>query len=100
MRMAWLLFQEFKFEVVISLGKANVALDHLSRIEIGEEPIGIDDDLPNTHIFKVEETPKELADIVQFLQDNQAPSGLLKRKNKILAMKVIPSTLMRRYFYM
>lgn len=62
-----LLFQEFKFEVVISVGKANVAPDHLSRIETGEEPIGIDDDLTNTHIFKVEETPKELADIVQFL---------------------------------
>ena len=91
-----LLFQEFKFEVVISLGKSNVALDHLSRIETGEEPIGIDDDLPNTHIFKVEETPKELSDIVQFLQDNQPPSRLLKRKNKILAMKVIPYTLMRR----
>ena len=101
-RIHWglLLFQEFKFEVVISLGKVNVALDHLSRIETGEEPIGIDNDLPNTHTFKVEETPKELADIVQFLQDNQAPSRLHKRKNKILATKAIPYTLMRRYFYM
>ena len=99
-RRGLLLFQEFKFEVVISLGKANVALDHLSRIETGDKPIGIDDDLPNTHTFNVKETPKELADIVIFLQDNQAPFGLRKRKNKILAMKAKPYTLMRRYFYM
>ena len=33
-----LLFQEFEFEVVVRLGEVNVGADHLSRIDIGEEP--------------------------------------------------------------
>ena len=46
-----LLFQEFKFEVIVRLGKLNVRPDHLSRIDIGEELTGVKDDLPNTHLF-------------------------------------------------
>ena len=34
-----LLFQEFEFEVVVRPGKLNVGPDHLSRIDMGEEPI-------------------------------------------------------------
>ena len=48
----WLLvFQEFKFEVVVRLGKLNVGLDHLSRIDTGEEPTGVKDDLLDAHLF-------------------------------------------------
>ena len=46
-----LLFQEFDFEVVVRLGKLNVEPDHLSRIDTGEEPIGVEDDLPDAHLF-------------------------------------------------
>ena len=47
-------FQEFEFEVIVRLGKANVEPDHLSRVELGEDPIGTDDDLPHSHLFRVE----------------------------------------------
>jgi len=32
------LFQEYDFEVIVKTGRLNVGPDHLSRIEIGEEP--------------------------------------------------------------
>ena len=54
-----LLFQEFEFEVIIRPRKNNVGPDCLSRVEIGEEATGI------------EATPKELAKIVQFLQEGK-----------------------------
>ena len=46
-----LLFQEFEFEVVVRPRKLNGGPDHLSRIDTGEEPIGVKDDLPNAHLF-------------------------------------------------
>ena len=48
-----LLFQEFEFEVVVQPGKANVGPNHLSKVELGEDPTGIDDDLPDFHLFIV-----------------------------------------------
>ena len=47
--------------------------DHLSRLEIGEEAIGIEDELPDTHLFRLEAVPQELADIAQFLEEGKAP---------------------------
>ena len=48
----WLiLFQEFDFEIIVKLGHLNADLDHLSRIEIGEEPTNIEDGLPNAKLF-------------------------------------------------
>jgi hypothetical protein len=46
-----LMFQEFKFEVVVRPRKMNTGLDHLSRLENGEDPTGIEDDLPDAHLF-------------------------------------------------
>jgi len=36
-----MLFQEYDFEVIVKPGKLNVGLDHLSQIEIGEEPTNL-----------------------------------------------------------
>ena len=58
-----LLFQEFEIEVIIQLGKVNVRPNHLSRVELGEDPIGIEDDLPDAHLFRVKTIPSELAKI-------------------------------------
>ena len=52
-----LLFHEFKFKVVVRPRKLNVGTDHLSRIDTGEEPIGVEDDLPNAHMFRIEAVP-------------------------------------------
>ena len=41
-----LLFQEYDFEVIVKSGHLNVGPDHLSRIEIGEEPTNLEEELP------------------------------------------------------
>ena len=55
-------------------------------VKIWEEPIGIDEDLPDAHLFKVEVAPHDLTKIVQFLQEWKDPPHihkvLQKRKKK------------------
>ena len=48
-------------------------LDHLSRVEFGEELTGMDDDLLDAHLFRVEAILSELAEIGQYLQEGKAP---------------------------
>ena len=94
-----LLFQEFEFDVVVRPGRENVRPDHLSRLETGEEAIGIEDEFPNAHLFRIEAFPQELADIAQFLEEGKAPEELSKRQKKILAMKATTYTLINRFLY-
>ena len=88
-----LLFQEFEFEVVVRAGKINVRPDHLSRIDMGEEPTGVEYDLPYAHLFRIEVVPAELEEITHFLENGQAPEGMSTKKKQILVMKVAPYTL-------
>ena len=53
--------------------EANVRLGHLSIVEFGEDQIGIDDDLSDAHLFRVEAIPAKLVEIVQYLQEGKAP---------------------------
>ena len=43
-----LLFQEYDFEIIVKLGRLNAGSDHLSRIDLGEEPRNLEDSLPDT----------------------------------------------------
>ena len=61
-----LLFHEFKFKVIVLPGHKSVEPDNLSRIQIGEEPLSIDNDLPDAHLFRVEAVPAKLVDNIQF----------------------------------
>ena len=81
-RICWwlLLFKEFEFKVVVRPGKLNVDPDHLSRINTGEEPIGVEDDLPDANLFQIEAITAELEEIAQFLEYGQAPEGMSTRK--------------------
>lgn len=79
--------------------RENVRPDHLSRLETGEEPIGIEDKLSNAHLFRIEEIPQELVDIAQFLEEGRAPEELSERQKKILAMKAAPYILINRFLY-
>ena len=42
-----LLFQEYDFEIIVKPGRLNAGPDHLSRLESGEEPISLEDCLPD-----------------------------------------------------
>ena len=45
--MRLLLFQEYDFEIIVKPGRLNVGPDHLSRLETGEEPVCLEDCLPD-----------------------------------------------------
>ena len=94
-----LLFQEFEFEVIIRLRKENVGPDHLSRVESSEDQTGINDDLPDAHLFKVEAIPIELAEIGQYLQEGKAPDHYSEKRKKILTIKAAPYTLISGNLY-
>ena len=94
-----LLFQEFEFEVVVRAGKLNVGPDHLSWINTGEQPTGVNDDLPDAHLFRIEAVPVELEEIAQFLEDGNAPEGMTTKKKQILAMKAAPYSLINEFLY-
>ena len=61
--------------------------------------MGIDNDLPNAHLFRVEGVPSNLAEIAQFLQEGTTPQGYSEKKNKILAIKPNPITLINKSLY-
>ena len=48
-----LLFQEYDFEFIVKPGRLNVGPDHLSRLELGEEPISLEECLPDAQLFSI-----------------------------------------------
>ena len=42
-----LLFQEYNFEIIVKPGRLNARPDHLSRLETGEEPTILEDNMPD-----------------------------------------------------
>ena len=71
-----LLFQEFDFDVIVKPSCLNAGFDHLSRIESGEDPTNLEDNLPDVQLFAVtmmEDQNKEFNAIIQFLSTCYAP---------------------------
>lgn len=60
-----LLFEEYDFEVIGKPRKLNVGPDHLSRIEKGEEPTNIKDNLFDAQLFIIRVTDDHFVDIIQ-----------------------------------
>ena len=44
-----------------------MGVDHISRIEIGEEPTNLDDNIPDAQVFVIKMVDDYYEDIVQFL---------------------------------
>ena len=68
-----LLFQEFDFEIIVKPSRLNVGLNHLSRIEIGEEPTNIEDGFPDGQLFRVNVVDDYYDQIIQFLATGITP---------------------------
>lgn len=95
----WLLIFQ-GFEVIVWPGHINVRPNHLSRIQTRKELSGINDNLPDTYLFRIEAVWKELANIVQFLEEGPSPKGLTEKKEKkILSIKEAPYTLVNGSLY-
>ena len=62
-----LLFQEYDFEIIVKLGKLNAGPDHISRIDSGEEPSNLEDNLLDAQLFSIQIADEYYADIIHFL---------------------------------
>ena len=58
---------EFDFIVAVKKGSTHQRADHLSRITMGEESIGVQDDLLDASLFRVEMVPKWSEQVVHLL---------------------------------
>ena len=81
------------------MGKLNVGLDHLSRIDTREEPTGVKDDLLDAHVFQIEAVLAELEEIAQFLEVGKSLEGMSMKKKQILSMKSVPYSLINGFLY-
>jgi hypothetical protein len=63
----FLLFQEYDFEIIVSPGRMNKGLDHLSRLEHGEEPTSLDDSLSDAQLLVIRNIDDHFTEIFQFL---------------------------------
>jgi hypothetical protein len=68
-----LLFQEYDFEIVVKPGRMNKGVDHLSRLEHGEEPTSLDDTLRDAQLLAIRKYDDHFAKIFQFLSTRMAP---------------------------
>ena len=59
-----LLFQEFDFEIISKQGRLNLGPDHLSRIESGEEPTSLENNLPDAQLFVITSFDNQYEDII------------------------------------
>ena len=59
-----LLFQEYDFEIKVKPCRLNAGPDHLSRVESGEEPISLEDCLPDAQVFSIQISNDQFQDII------------------------------------
>jgi len=94
-----LLFQEYDFEIIVKLGRLNVGPNHLSRLEIGEEPTNIEDNIPNAQLFAIIIIDDHFGDIIQILNIGMAPSEYTTKHKKELVVKETDFSLIARHLY-
>ena len=94
-----MLFQEYDFEIIVKPGRLNAGPDHLPRIDSGEEPSNLEDNLPDAQLFSIQVADEYYADIIQFLTTGLAPSEFTKQQKKQLVVKAVDFTLIAGHLY-
>ena len=85
----WLLFfQEYDFEVIVNPGRLSAGPNHLSRIEIDEEPTNLDEGLLDAQLFFVHVLDYHFADIIQLMTIGTTPKGYSTQQKKELVVCV------------
>ena len=77
-----LLFQEYDFEIIVKPGRLNARPDHLSRLESGEEPIDLEDNLSDAQLFSIQIADDYFANIIEFLVNGNAPAEYTEKQRK------------------
>ena len=94
-----LLFQEYDFEIIVKPGILNVGPDHLSRIDLGEEPSNLEDNFPDAQFFSIQIADEYYADIIHFLTTGGAPDEFTKHQKRKLVVKAVEFTLIVGQLY-
>ena len=77
---------EFDFTIAIRKGRTHVLADHMSRFPNGEDPIGVDDELPNAPLFMINLVSEWAKDICHYLTNGlpiDKPLDLVKVRRLI-----------------
>ena len=93
------MFQQFKFEVIIKLGKENVEHDHLSRIQSEERRGSLDNALPNMNLFKFNVVTDQFVDIATYLMIGHTPEEWIVMQKKQLVTRVVNYQLIAKQLY-
>jgi hypothetical protein len=67
--------------------RLNKGLDHLSRLEHGEEPTSLEDTLPDAQLLAIRKFDDHFVEIVQFLSTGMAPREYTVIQKKQLAVR-------------
>ena len=74
-------------------------VDHMSRVKSGEPSIGVDDELSDAILFKVDFVPDGYEGIVEYLMSGRPPPGMTKLEARQLIRKVGPYQLIAGQLY-
>jgi len=77
----------------------NAGLDHLSRIETGEEPTNLEEGLPDAQLFAVRVTDGHFEDIIHFLMIGTEPDGYIVQQKKELVVRVADFSVIVGHLY-
>ena len=83
----------------MKLGRLNAGPNHLSRIEIGEEPTSLEDNLPDAQFFSIQIVDDYFRDIIEFLMTGTAPEEFTTQQKKQLVVKAADFTLIAGQLY-
>ena len=74
-----LLLQEFDFSIIHTLGKLHAIANYLSRIDQGEEVVGVSNQLPDADIFAVQTFKEDnwYDQMLNFLLDGMLPTQII-----------------------
>ena len=63
----FIILLEFDFTVVVKKGKTHQRADHLSWLTNGEEPVGVEDDLPDAYLFNIDMVSRWSEELIPLL---------------------------------
>ena len=88
-----LLLQEFDYKIIHRPGRINAIADYLSRLETGEAPTGVQDDLPDAELFQInaldflEFQSEWLKNMESYVSTGVFPEGMTKDQRRKLALQ-------------
>jgi hypothetical protein len=94
-----LLFQEYDFEIIVKPGRMRKGLDHLLRLEHGEEPTNLEDTLPDAQLLAIRKIDDHFTAIVQLLSTGMTPSEYTIPQKKQLVVHTADFSLIAGHLY-